>query len=54
MKKKEAIKRRNEILSITQLIITADIALHKYSKLTIKEKIKLIRLLEKEKGKVGN
>ena len=42
-----------DVLALAQLIISADILLNKYSKLDIKQKIELIKAIEKYKKKKG-
>ena len=38
-----------EVFDLTQLIISLDVILHKYNKLTIKQKIKIIKQIEQIK-----
>ena len=46
-------KKDVSVYNLAQLIISADIILHKYSELNIKQKIELIKLIEKRKIKEG-
>ena len=41
------------VYNLAQLIISADIILNQYSELNIKQKIELIKLIEKRKIKEG-
>jgi len=42
-------KESSTVLDLAQLIICADLLLHKYSKLSVEKKVKLIRAIEKVK-----
>jgi hypothetical protein len=47
-------KENSTVLDLAQLIICADLLLHKYSKLSVEKKVKLIRAIEKVKRKGCN